>query len=86
MTTTPSRAANPGRKEIKMKMIFVVFVQEQNGKFCAIADTIRTGENLTAYIQRYKTNICHLCESRKQAEEIAVAWNKAYKANGTNLL
>lgn len=73
-----------------MKMIFVVFAQEQNGKYFAVADTIRTGQNLTAYIyiyiQRYNSKICHLCESRKQAEEIAAAWNESYKANGTNLI
>ena len=69
-----------------MKMIFVVFQQEQNGKYFAVADTIRTGQNLTAYIQRYNSKVCHLCESRKQAEEIAAAWNESYRANGTNLI
>jgi hypothetical protein len=68
-----------------MKMIFVVFQIEQNGKFCAIADTIRTGENLIARCNRYNSNICHLCESRKQAEVLAAVWNEAYKANGTSL-
>ncbi len=68
-----------------MKMIFVVIAQEQNGKYFAVADTIRTGENLTAYIKRYNSEVCHLCESRKQAEEIAAEWNRSYKANGTNL-
>ena len=69
-----------------MKMIFVVFQQEQNGKYFAVADTIRTGQNLTAYIRRYNSKVCHLCESRKQAEEIAAAWNESYRANGTNLI
>lgn len=69
-----------------MKMIFVVFAQEQNGKYFAVADTIRTGQNLTAYIQRYNSQACHLCESRKQAKEIAAAWNESYRANGTNLI
>lgn len=69
-----------------MKMIFVVFQQEQNGKYFAVADTIRTGENLIAYVKRYNSEVCHLCESRKQAEEIATAWNEAYRANGTNLI
>lgn len=69
-----------------MKMIFVVFQQEQNGKYFAVADTIRTGYNLTAFIQRYNSKVCHLCESRKQAEEIAAAWNESYRANGTNLI
>lgn len=68
-----------------MKMIFCVFSVNQNGKFYAVADTIRTGENLITHCRRYNSDICHLCESRKQAEEIAAAWNKAYKENGTNL-
>jgi len=69
-----------------MKRIFVVFSQEQNGKYFAVADTIRTGENLIAYCRRYNSNICHLCESRKQAEQIALEWNESYKRNGTNLI
>ena len=68
-----------------MKMIFVVFSIEQSGKFYAVADTIRTGENLLAHCRRYNANICHLCESRKQAEAIAAAWNESYKTNETNL-
>ena len=62
-----------------MKMIFVVFRTEQSGKFYAVADTIRTGENLLAHCRRYNSNICHLCESRKQAETIAAAWNESYQ-------
>lgn len=69
-----------------MKKVFVVFVQEINGKYWAIPDTIRTGENLAAFIQRYRANICHLCESATQAAFLAAEWNEAYKANGTNLL
>ncbi len=68
-----------------MKKIFVVLVEQENNKFFAVADTIRTGENLAAYLQRYNSEICHLCESREQAEEIALDWNKAYKANNKNL-
>lgn len=69
-----------------MKKIFVVFVQEERGKFFAFADTIRTGENLIPYCQRYKTKICHLCESAKEAGEIAYKWNESYKRNGTSLI
>ena len=68
-----------------MKMIFIVFDIEQNGKRYAIADTIRTGENLKSFIDRYKCDVCHLCESRKEAETLARVWNESYKANGTNL-
>lgn len=68
-----------------MKMIFVVFEMKMDGKYYAAADTIRTGENLIAYCKRHNADICHLCESRKQAEEIALAWNESYRANGTNM-
>ena len=68
-----------------MKMIFVVFSIEQDGKYYAIADTIRTGENLKSHLDRYNCNICHLCESRKQAEQIANEWNNAYKRNDTSI-
>ena len=68
-----------------MKMIFVVYVAERDGKYAAIADTIKTGENLTVHCTRYNASVCHLCESRKEADRLALAWNRAYKANGTNL-
>lgn len=68
-----------------MKMIFVVAEMEINGKVYAVADTIRTGENLAAILQRYRTGIVHLCESRKQAEEIAQAWNDDFIRNGTSV-
>ena len=69
-----------------MKSIFVVFVQEKDGKYFAVADTIRTGQNLIPYTQRYNSDICHLCESRKQAEEIATFWNACFREKGTNLI
>ena len=66
-------------------MIFVVFSVKQDGKRHAIADTIRTGENLLTFCVRYNADICHLCESRREADKLAIAWNRAYKENGTNL-
>lgn len=68
-----------------MKMIFVVFDIEQDGKRYAVADTIRTGQNLAAYLQRYNSSVCHLCESRKEAEEIALDWNECHKRNGDSI-
>lgn len=64
-----------------MKMIFVVFVIETEGKRYAIADTIKTGENLKAHCDRYGAEVMHLCESRKQADETARNWNQAYHEN-----
>lgn len=68
-----------------MKMIFVVVVNKIHGKYYAIADTIKTGENLISILNRYNTNICHLCENRKDAERIATEWNNHYKQNGTSI-
>lgn len=66
-----------------MKHIYVVINRTENGKNFATADTIRTGTNLMALYERCNINIVHLCESRMQAEMIAVEWNKSYEANGT---
>lgn len=68
-----------------MKKIFVVFSITQDGRRYAIADTIRTGENLKSHIDRYNCDICHLCESRKEAETLAHVWNESYKANDNYL-
>ena len=68
-----------------MKKIFVVFNMIQDGKQYAIPETIRMGENLISFIKRYNANICHLCESRQDAEMLAINWNNSYKANGTSI-
>lgn len=68
-----------------MKKIYVVYVITENGKHYAAADTIRTGENLKAYIARYNCDVCHLCESRSEAEQLAIFWNNSFISNGTNL-
>lgn len=68
-----------------MKLIYVVFSITQGGKHHAFADAIRTGENLKSHIDRYPCDVCHLCESRQEAETLARVWNESYKANGTNL-
>lgn len=69
-----------------MKMIFVVWNFEEYGKRQAIADTIKTGENLIQFVKRFKkANICSICESRRHAEELAQKWNTSYKKDGTYL-
>ena len=59
-----------------MKKIFVVVDKVIDGKHSAFADTIKTGENLVTYLDRFNPDICHLCESRTEAEKIALNWNK----------
>lgn len=68
-----------------MRMIFVVVVTTENGKHYAFADTIAVGNNLIAILKRYNADICHLCASRREADELALKWNKAYRQNGTDL-
>ena len=67
-----------------MKMIFVVYqIEDENGKYYAFADTIKTGQNLRNFIGKFRgEKVCHLCESRKQADELAIAWNETFKENG----
>ena len=68
-----------------MKKIYVVIDKIMDGKHHVFADTIRTGENLVTYIDRFNCDICHLCESRIEAEKIALEWNKIYNAEGDKL-
>lgn len=69
-----------------MKRIYIVIQVEENGKYYAFRDAIRTGENLKPFIERHKNaDVIHLCESRRQADEITIKWNATYKANGTYL-
>jgi len=67
-----------------MKKIFLVFSETKNGKHYAHAETIRAGENLKNYIERYPSaNIVHICETATQAAFLAEQWNQDYKNNNT---
>lgn len=67
-----------------MKKIFLVFSETKNGKHYAHAETIRAGENLKTFIDRYPdADIIHICESATQAANTAENWNQAYKNNNT---
>jgi len=68
-----------------MKMIFVVCVYVADGKRRAFAETIKTGQNLKSIQGLCNADCIHLCESRKQADDIARAWNDSYRRNGTLL-
>ena len=67
-----------------MKKIFLVFSETWSGKHYAHAETIRAGENLKTFIDRYPySDIIHICESATQAANIAESWNQSYKNNNT---
>lgn len=67
-----------------MKKIHVVFVESENGKHFAHAESIRVGENLKPHFDRYpQMSIAHLCETATEAHTTAAKWNEEYKANGS---
>lgn len=67
-----------------MKKIHLVFSEMKDGKHFAHAETIKTGENLKNYVERYpNANIIHICESATQAAYLAEEWNQSYKDNNT---
>lgn len=70
-----------------MKKIFLVFVETENGKHFAHAETIKTGENLMNFVGRYPhADTVHICENATQAAFLAVNWNESYRNNGTYML
>lgn len=50
----------------------------------AHAETIKAGENLKVFIDRYPlADVIHICENATQAYSLAEVWNQVYKNNGT---
>ena len=58
-----------------MKKIYIVF----DGPRGPFADTIKAGENLINYIEKYDAKIAHVCENALKALLIAEAWKEARK-------
>lgn len=56
-----------------MKKIYIVF----DGPRGPFAETIRAGENIMNYIDKYNANIAHICETATQAHYIAELWKEA---------
>ena len=69
-----------------MKKIYIAVSIHEDGKNYAFTLTLRAGENLLNYVERYKNaDIFHLCGSATEAAYTVAHWNAAYKANGTYL-
>lgn len=62
---------------------YVAVIRERDGKHFAFADTIRSGQNILCIIEGYKAKVVHLCNSRIEAENLALAWNTSFKENNT---
>lgn len=66
-----------------MKKIFIAAIEEENGKYYSFVIPIKTGENIKPILEEYKNVlVMHLCESRKQADDLVTTWNAAYRAYG----
>lgn len=69
-----------------VKKIYIAVSVHEGGKNYAFTLTLRAGENLLNYVERYKNaDIFHLCGSATEAANTAAHWNAAYKTNGTYL-
>ena len=67
-----------------MKKIFLVFLENENGKHHAHFETIQAGENLRIYVDRYSSaDVIRVCENATQAAYLAEKWNREYKENDT---
>ena len=61
-----------------MKTIYVVICTVGDSGFrFAYIEPIKAGENILAYVPK-NADICHLCETKAEAEKIAAAWNQEF--------
>ena len=66
-----------------MRVNYVVSNTNENGKHYAYA-AFTQNMNIKPLCDNLKNaDIVHICKSGKEAKEIAQAWNKAYRSNGT---
>ena len=69
-----------------MKNFYLAVQEEHTGKYFAFVIRYYNCNNLLATLEQYPNlKTVNICESKKQAEELATRWNEGYKANGTYL-
>ena len=70
-----------------MKNIYAVFSKATAGgkRFAYVGAIKIKGNNLYGVLAVENADVCEVCETRKQAEEMANSWNEDYKANGTSI-
>ena len=64
------------------KNSYLVLVVEECGGFCAIVEKWNNCNNLCGLASDSRVKSINICDSKKDAEQIAENWNKSYKANG----
>ena len=65
-----------------MKKIYIVIEETIKGNHFAYSRSVETGTNLKNILGDM-VDVAHLCETKKEADELAEHWNACYKANRT---
>lgn len=68
------------------KFYLVASKNEANDKKYAYVITIRKGENAADILKAHAPEIAHICETKKEAAEIADRWNEIFKAHNVYAL
>lgn len=69
-----------------MKHFYLDIQIEENGKQLAYAHSVTENENLLSVLNRIKgVKAAYLCQTRKQAQELAEVWNDCARKNGAHL-
>ncbi len=62
---------------------YVFSAEDEAGGLYAYAQGISNNNNLTFYAKGPRVHTMNACDTKRDAEEIAEAWNRAYIQNGT---
>ena len=66
-----------------MKHFYLAVQIEENGKWFACDQAVAENENLLSVLNRIKgVKAANLCQTRKQAQELAEVWNDCARKNG----
>ena len=67
-----------------MKKIYLAAICEENEKYYPFVIPIQAGQNIKPILERYNNcPVFHLCETRKQADDLVISWRAEYKNNGS---
>lgn len=68
-----------------MKNTYISVTIEKSGKRCAFAIAVSPSDNLLHALDIAGISAANICQSKREAQEIAQAWNDSYRANGSYL-
>ena len=65
--------------------IFIVYVEERDGKKAAYSDSIGMGFNYSTWISAHNTHRVYAYPTKKECDETAKNWNRSYIEQGKYL-